>query len=296
MYMRIVLIVLIIGISIMSCQGIKPPHKNNQEGFKVYISADIEGIASLVNIEETMISGKEYNYFRQIMTDEVNAAINGAYKAGAKSVIVRDAHGKNNSIIPDKLDNRALLIRGNSSSIGMMSGIDSTFDAAIFIGYHAKADTWKGLCSHTLIPHLQNVSINDKSIPESILNALIAGEAGVPVIFISGDKATCEQTKTFLANIYSFETKTGLDRELGICKHPKIVCDGISRGVQSALENLNNFKAFYMQKPYRLVIKTGNDEEEDGISDKEISISSNSIVEVYSQIQHVFDNKEIRTK
>jgi D-amino peptidase len=294
--MKIILIVLIIGISLMSCQDIIPTHKNNKEGYKVYISADIEGIAGLVNIEETMIAGKEYNYFRQIMTNEVNAAIDGAYKAGAKLVIVRDAHGRNNSIIPDKLDNRALLIRGNSSAIGMMSGIDSTFDAVIFIGYHAKADTWKGICSHTLIPHLQNVSINDKSITESFLNALIAGEAGVPVIFISGDKATCEQTKAFLTNIYSFETKTGLDRELGICKHPNVVCDSISKGVQTALGNLNNFKPFYMQKPYRLVINTGNDEEDNDTPDKTISMISNSIAEVYSQIEHVFDNKECRKK
>jgi D-amino peptidase len=294
--MRKVYIVFTICISIISCKRPEVTSMDNKKDLKVYISADIEGIAGLVSIEETMIGGKDYDYFRRVMTEEVNAAIDGAYSAGAKTVVVRDAHGRNNSIIPDILDNRALLIRGKSSSIGMMVGIDSTFDAVIFIGYHAKADTWKGICSHTLIPHLRNVSINDKSIPESVLNALIAGEVGVPAIFISGDNAICAQTKAFLKNIYFFETKTGLDRELGICKHSKVVNDSIRKGVQVALENLHNFKPFCMQKPYKLVVNTSNDEEEDGMPDNEISISLNSIAEVYSQIEYVFDNKEFKKK
>jgi len=294
--MRKFFIVFIIGISIISCKRAELIQKDDKKDYKVYISADIEVIAGLVSIEETMIAGKDYDYFRRVMTEEVNAAIDGAFSAGAKTVVVRDAHGRNNSIIPDMLDQRALLIRGKSASIGMMVGIDSTFDAVIFIGYHAKSDTWKGLCSHTLIPHLQNVSINDKSIPESVLNALIAGEVGVPVIFISGDKATCEQTKAFLKNICFFETKTGLDRELGICKHSKVVNDSIRKGVQVALENSHNYKPFYMQKPYKLVVKTGNDEEEDGMPGNELSMSLNSITEAYYQVEHVFDSKKFKKK
>ena len=121
------------------------------DDLKIYISADMEGITGVINWDEVSENKPDYQYFRKIMTDEVNAAIEGSLETGATEVIVRDAHDSARNIIPDKLNEQAKLVRAWSSSpYGMMEGIKKGFTAALCIGYHAKAMTPKGTLAHTM--------------------------------------------------------------------------------------------------------------------------------------------------
>ncbi len=54
------------------------------EGLKVYISADMEGIAGVVTDDQLDPGEFEYEQFRKFMTAEVNAAIAAAREVGAK--------------------------------------------------------------------------------------------------------------------------------------------------------------------------------------------------------------------
>ena len=145
-------------------------------GLKVFISVDMEGIAGLVNGEETSRTGKDYDYFRAIMTAEANTAIEGAAAAGATDIVVRDGHGSARNILPDMLDRRARLVRDWSGGpLGMMEGIDETFDAVLFVGYHAKAGTADAILDHTWSGNVADIFINGVSLPEAGFNGLIAG-------------------------------------------------------------------------------------------------------------------------
>ena len=125
----LVLLVVLVG-TITSAQA---------QGLKVFISVDMEGITGVVNWEDVSRSGKDYDYFRRIMTLETNAAIEGALAAGATDIVVRDSHGSARNILPELLNQRVRLLRDWSGGpLSMMEGIDETFDAVIFIGYHAK--------------------------------------------------------------------------------------------------------------------------------------------------------------
>ncbi len=116
-----------------------PLNAGSQEGLKVFISVDMEGLAGVVVSEECSRSGDDYGLFRKIMTLETNAAIEGAVAAGATEIIVRDSHGAKRNILPDLLDPRAKLLRGESGATkNMMDRLDESFDAVMFIGYHAK--------------------------------------------------------------------------------------------------------------------------------------------------------------
>ena len=166
----------------------------SRDGLKVFISVDMEGITGLVLPSETSRSGDDYGYFRQIMTKETNAAIEGALAAGATDIVVRDSHGSARNILPEMLNRNARLLREWSGGPkSMMEGIDETFDAVLFVGYHAKAGTADAIIDHTMSGNVMNVEVNGVSLPEAGINALIAGHYDVPIAFVAGDQAICDQ-------------------------------------------------------------------------------------------------------
>ncbi len=178
---------------------------------KVFISVDMEGITGIVNWEDVSRTGKDYDYFRRIMTEEVNAAVEGALAAGATEIVVRDSHGSARNILPELLNQNARLIRDWSGGPkSMMEGIDESFDAVMFVGYHAKAGTPDALLEHTMSGNVMDLSINGVSLPEAGLNALIAGYYDVPVVFVAGDEALCEQAEALFGEVETVAVKDGI--------------------------------------------------------------------------------------
>ena len=117
---------------------------------KILISVDMEGITGVTHWEETSRTGKDYELIRRLMTHEASAAVEGALAAGATEIVVRDAHGSARNILPDLLNENAKLLRNWSGGPkSMMEGIDETFHAVVFIGYHAKAGTPDAMLEHT---------------------------------------------------------------------------------------------------------------------------------------------------
>ena len=137
-----------------------------QPARKVYISADMEGISGIVGDDQVSAEGAEYGRSRKLMAEDVNAAIRGALAAGATEIVVNDSHGSQRNLLPEDLDPSARLISHSFKRLGMMEGLDETFDAVIFIGYHAKADTPAGLFAHTGSGVLRDLQIDGRSVGE----------------------------------------------------------------------------------------------------------------------------------
>ncbi len=225
----------------------------SQKKLKVYISVDMEGITDVINWKETN-PGDDYEYFRALMTKEANAAIEGAIESGANEIYVRDAHDSARNLIPDQLNKKAKLVREWSGGpYSMMEGIDSSFDAAIFIGYHAKAMSQNATLKHTMSGTILDLKVNNISLPEAGWNGLIAGYCGVPVVFIAGDKAVCEQSKSIFGEILTLPVKEGIG-EASINLHPEVSRDLIKAGVKEALKNLKKFKPLRYEAPYTIQI------------------------------------------
>ena len=224
-------------------------------GPKVFISVDMEGIAGLVNAEETSQTGSDYGYFRRLMSLEANAAVLGAFDAGASEVVVRDSHGSARNILPDLLDPRSRLIRDWSGGfMGMMEGVDESFDAVVFIGYHAKAGTPDAVIDHTSTGNVVDFAINGRSLPEAGYNALIAGRFGVPVVFVAGDAAVCGQAREILGDVPTVATKRGIG-EASDGLHPEAARARIREGVAQAVRDRDRYRPFAMTSPYTLVLK-----------------------------------------
>ncbi len=227
---------------------------------KIFISVDMEGITGITHWEETSRDGKDYDYFRKIMTQEANAAIEGALAGGASEILVRDSHGSARNILPDLLNKNARLLRNWSGGPkAMMDAIDETFDAVIFIGYHARAGTPDALLEHTMSGNVTDVSINGVSIPEVGINALIAGNYDVPVVFVAGDQAICEQAKSLLGLVETVAVKEGIGGA-ALSLHPEVSQQKIRAGVEKALQNLGQSKPFKLSSPYTLVLKLKKEE------------------------------------
>lgn len=179
---------------------------------KVYISADIEGISATVKWEECRPGEKFYQRYADQMTEEVVAACEGAIAAGADEIVIKDAHGWGANIDITKLPECAILIRGWSGHpYSMVQGIDSTFDAAMFVGYHSAAASGGNPLSHTLSSSVYfYIKLNGTYASEFTLFSYAAAYEGVPTVFLSGDKALCEEGKKLHPGLYTAAVKEGI--------------------------------------------------------------------------------------
>jgi D-amino peptidase len=220
---------------------------------KVYISADMEGIWGVVHGDQTSPESPEYGPARKWMTDDVNAVIAGLFEAGATEVVVNDAHGSQRNIIPDALDPRAFLISGSPKPLSMMQGIDGTFQACLFIGYHAKAGTEAAILDHTISGSVvYAIRVNGQEMPELGLNGAIAGYFSVPVIMVSGDTAVCGQAKSVLGTeTVGVAVKDAVGRYAAKMVPRDDARRLLKEGAKEALLKRSSMKPFMIQPPCR---------------------------------------------
>ncbi len=181
---------------------------------KVFVSVDMEGIWGVVHSDQTSADSRDYSYARKWMAEDVNAVVEGLLEAGATEVVVNDSHGSMRNILPQDFHPKASLISGSPKPLSMMQGIDGSFAACIFVGYHAKAGTASSVLDHTISGSaMKSIKINGLELPELGINGAIAGYFKVPVIMLSGDTETCRQAKTILGSeIVTADVKEGLGR------------------------------------------------------------------------------------
>jgi len=161
---------------------------------KIFISVDMEGITGVVQPAQLGPEGFEYQRAREWMTAEVNAAIAGIRDAGPAEIVVCDSHGNGQSVLIDRLPDDVRIVRGFPRPMEMMQGLDESFAAAVFIGYHASEWTANAVRGHTISSaRLLGVKLNGAEVSEGMYNAALAGQFGVPVAFVSGDRLAVTQ-------------------------------------------------------------------------------------------------------
>lgn len=207
---------------------------------KVYISCDMEGISGVVASKQTQMDGEEYKRAQKLMTGEVNAAIEGALAGGASEVLVNDSHGSMRNILIEELNPSAQLISGSPKPLSMMQGIDGSFDAAFFIGYHAQAGTAYSVLDHTYSGIVYQVSLNSRPVGETGLNAALAGDFGVPVVLVTGDKLLVEEAQALLGTVEGVAVKESYGRSAAKCLVPGEARELIREAAQRALSKGGN--------------------------------------------------------
>ncbi len=222
---------------------------------KIYISVDMEGVAGVVTGDQLGPAGFEYQRFRKFMTDETLAAVKAARRAGATEILISDSHGNGENLLVEEFPDFVRIIRSWPRKLGMMEGIDQTFAAAIFIGYHAPTTSLRGTRAHTFSSaKLTRVALNGKAVSEAVWNAALAGHFGVPVVMISGDDALYEDIRPVLGHVEFAETQKTISFHSANCLTPAASCRLIEQKVTAAFNRLSDFKPFILKTPVTLEV------------------------------------------
>lgn len=230
-----------------------------QRPLKVFISADMEGVAGVVTADQLNPSGFEYGSFRGFMTAEVLAAIQGAKDAGATQIVIADAHGNGENILIDQLPTDVTIVRSWPRPLGMMQGIDSTFDAAVFIGYHAATTNPQGVRAHTLSSAtLTSVALNGTAVPEAGISAAIAGHYGVPVVAISGDNIAVGEAQALIGKLEGAVVKQAISFHSAQTMTPAAAQAVIRERVKAGVERRKELKPYVIRKPIVLEVAFKN--------------------------------------
>jgi D-amino peptidase len=234
-----------------------PAQQREAQKLKVFISVDMEGICGVVASEQTSPGNPEYAAAKKWMAEDANAAVEGALRAGASEVVVNDSHGSMRNIDPGDLHPKAILISGSPKPQSMMQGIDESYNAVLFVGYHAGAGTQDAVLDHTISGSVvQSVKVNGMELPELGLNAAIAGAYNVPVVFVSGDVAVCRQAKTILGSeVVTAPVKDGIGRYAARLVPFAEARRGIRDRVTDALRKLGQVKPFKIAAPCRFELQ-----------------------------------------
>ncbi|MGG1663018.1 M55 family metallopeptidase [Brevibacillus sp. NRS-1366] len=210
---------------------------------KLFISADLEGVAGIVNWSEADIEKSFSKYFTEQMTKEVNAACEAAIAAGAGEILVKDAHSTARNLDPSKLPEQVKILRGwTRDPYSMMAGLDASFDGVFFIGYHSAAGANGNPLAHTMNMQNEYVKINGEIASEMLINAYTAASMGVPVLLATGDKMICEEALKINPNIKTVPVSEGIGNA-SISIHPNAALKKIKEQVQAVLaDDLSKYR------------------------------------------------------
>lgn len=225
---------------------------------KIFISADIEGTAAITDWDETRRAHPDWAEFRQLMTAEVLAACEGALAAGADEIVIKDAHDSGRNLLVDLLPEEARILRGWSGHPdSMMFGIDQTFDAAIYTGYHAKAGTEDNPLAHTSNGRISRLLLNGELASEFTMNALCAGRYGVGSLFIAGDSGICADARAMVPGIGTVETMQGYgpaSSSVSPARSRRLIREGVA----AALNGGTTGKLPHMPEVFEMVLEYNN--------------------------------------
>jgi D-amino peptidase len=203
---------------------------------KLYISTDFEGVAGIVDWDQIMVGSHDYEMGRRLLLGELNAAIDGALLAGATSILVNDSHSSMRNLDPEQLHGAASLLSGKHKPLYMMEGLDSSFDAIFFLGYHGSIGASHAVLSHTYNPRaIWEARINDEVVGETALNALVAAHYHVPIALVTGDEVTVEEAQHLSPPPHGAVVKRSISRYAAESVHPSIARERIREAAHDAL-------------------------------------------------------------
>lgn len=231
-------------------------NNKGDDGMKFMVAVDLEGVACAYgpcdgNVEDSF----NIEFVRKQATREADAAVRALFECGAEEVIVWDNHGRGCSLDYDMLDSRCKIAIG--STVGTRYPVlDKTFAGVVMIGYHAMASNSEAVLAHTYSSiKYQYIKVNGTELGEVGIDGAIAGEKGVPVIFVSGDDKCVAEAKGIMPWIETVETKQSFAYTRIVSKHPKAVVEEIYNGVVKAVKRINEMKCFTVKTPVDIEVR-----------------------------------------
>jgi D-amino peptidase len=220
---------------------------------KLYITLDVEGVTTVTAKEQGSHGSPEWNYMRVLLTQEINAAIEGAQAAGAEEFLVNEGHGKQRNIIPHELRREALLLTGREKLLHYMHRIDDGYEGMFMVGFHAGPDKQHAVLPHTF--YAFDLQVNGITLSEVGLGMALAGHFNIPTLMVTGDHETCLEAQGHIPNIETVAVKEGVNTVSAIHLHPEVAQERIKETAQRAIERRGEIEPFFIEPPYVMDIQ-----------------------------------------
>lgn len=221
---------------------------------KLFISTDFEGVSGIVAWEQIIAPSPELDRGSELLLGETNAAIEGALRAGVTDVTVNDSHSVMRNLDSTRLAGGAAYISGRYKPLYMMEGLDGSYDAVFFLGYHGAAGE-SSILSHTYNPRaIWEAKLNGEVTGEAGINALVAQAYGVPMVLVTGDDRTADEARRFVPAIHTVEVKRSISRFAASNLHPELARQMVREGATLALATLRDSDSSPIQLPARLEV------------------------------------------
>lgn len=186
---------------------------------RVFVAVDLEGVTGVAVEAQTDPGQAQYEDARRWMREDLDAVLDGCFAAGAAEVVVCDAHDMGSNLRPDGLPSGVVLASG-AGPHSMLQGIRAGMDAALFVGYHARAGTEGAVLEHTWTYRVFDVSVGGVAIGEFGLGALLAGHFGVPAVYVSGDDKAVAEAQALVPGVVGTVVKRGVARTCAELRPP----------------------------------------------------------------------------
>jgi D-amino peptidase len=209
---------------------------------RVFISVDMEGVAGVATFDQIIRGGTGYPRAQELMTAEANAAIRGAFAAGADEVLVNDSHGTMDNLLHDRIDARARILFGAPRPSCMVQGISAADSLAVFVGYHAAAGA-AGVLAHTFSSNFTELRVNGQPMTEAEVNGLYAASLGVPVGVVTGDDEICDVARKAFPGVTAVEVKKAAGYSATDSLAPEAARNAIEAAVTAAVSDAASLRA-----------------------------------------------------
>jgi len=209
---------------------------------KVFVCADMEGATGIVHRDQLLPEGgAAYAAGCRLLTADVVAAVEGAVAAGATEVVISEGHAGMRNVLIDALPAEARLVCGpalwTNKPLCQIAGLDATFSVALFVGFHSRAGTPRGLLSHTWAGAIvHEITVNGRVFGETAINAAICGAFGVPVGMVAGADDVVAEAREVLPEVETATTKRALGFNIAECWGPAATRPLIHAAAKRAVE------------------------------------------------------------
>lgn len=207
---------------------------------KVFIAVDLEGVCGVTQEWDTDPAGRGYARAKTAMQADLLAAVDGCRAAGADEIVVCDAHNDGGNLDPDGMPAGVTLVSGSPTPGSMLEGMGPGFDAALFVGYHARAGTPGAVLEHTWTYRVFGVSIGGVELGEFGIGAMLAGHFGVPAVYVSGDDKVATEARALVPGVTTTVVKHGVMRTSAALVPPDEARARMRADVAAALEGRAN--------------------------------------------------------
>jgi D-amino peptidase len=232
------------------------PLANARDGKRIFVSVDMEGIGGVVSDQQLGVAGFEYQRFRELMTEEANAAIAAAREAGAQEFVVADSHGNFQNLLVEKLPPDVQVVRGGPRPLSMLQGIDDSFDGVVYVGYHSSTSNAEGVRAHTFSSaSLADLRLNGVSVTEGAWNAALAGHFGVPVLACSGDEAAVKEVQALVAGVEGAVVKWPYGFHSARVLSPEASRNAIREAVRKAMARRTEMRPYRTRTPVEVEVR-----------------------------------------